>query len=119
MSSETSSKSGKDQIPNTSLFHGRGLLDLVIRDGNYDHNSQSENRKSKSKQVKAWENANGQVAIGVSFASDWLRSWREFSGPITERSKATLPETDQNVNIINRVGENSHPLWLIFSCKKK
>ena len=28
-------------------------------------------------------------------------------------------ETDQNVNIINRVGENSHPLWLIFSCKKK
>ena len=90
MSSETSSKSGKDQIPNTSLFHGRGLLDLFIRDGNYDHNSQSEDRKSKSKQVKAWENANGQVAIGVSFASDWLRSWREFSGPITERSKATL-----------------------------
>ena len=22
-----------------------------------------------------------------SFSSDWLRGWREFSGPITERSK--------------------------------
>ena len=22
-----------------------------------------------------------------SFSSDWLREWREFSGPITERSK--------------------------------
>ena len=26
--------------------------------------------------------------IGFSFASDWLRGWREFSRPITERSKA-------------------------------
>ena len=29
-----------------------------------------------------------QVAIGFSFASDWLRGWREFSRPITEHSKA-------------------------------
>ena len=28
-----------------------------------------------------------QVAIGFSFAFDWLRKWREFSRPITERSK--------------------------------
>ena len=34
------------------------------------------------------ENASDQVAIGLSFASDWLRGWREFSRPITERSKA-------------------------------
>ena len=26
--------------------------------------------------------------IGFSLASDWLREWCEFSGPITERSKA-------------------------------
>ena len=30
------------------------------------------------------ENASEQVAIGFSFASDWLRKWREFSRPITE-----------------------------------
>ena len=29
-----------------------------------------------------------EVAIGFSFASDWLRGWREFFRPITERSKA-------------------------------
>ena len=33
------------------------------------------------------ENACEQVSIGVSFASDWLREWRKFFGPITERSK--------------------------------
>ena len=31
---------------------------------------------------------NDQVAIGFSFASDWLRGWHEFSRPITECSKA-------------------------------
>ena len=25
--------------------------------------------------------------IGFSFASDWLKKWREFFGPITEGSK--------------------------------
>ena len=29
-----------------------------------------------------------QVEIGFSFASYWLRGWREFSRPITERNKA-------------------------------
>ena len=29
-----------------------------------------------------------QIVIGFSFASDWSRGWCEFSGPITERSKA-------------------------------
>ena len=33
------------------------------------------------------ENAGDQVVIGFSFASDWLRDWRESSGPMTERSK--------------------------------
>ena len=34
------------------------------------------------------ENAGDQVVIGFSFESDWLKEWCEFSGPITERSKA-------------------------------
>ena len=34
------------------------------------------------------ENACDQGAIDFSFESDWLRKCREFSGPITQRSKA-------------------------------
>ena len=41
-----------------------------------------------SKPSKARENAGDQVIFDVNFASDWLREWREFSGPITEQSKA-------------------------------
>ena len=43
--------------------------------------------------AQARENASGQVAIGFSFAFDWLRGWREFSGPIAERSKAKPMQT--------------------------
>ena len=38
-----------------------------------------------NKLLKARENADDQVAIVFSFASDWLRGWHEFSGPITEQ----------------------------------
>ena len=47
-----------------------------------------EPKRTNSKPLKARENAGGQVAIGVNFASDWFREWREFCGPITEKSKA-------------------------------
>ena len=33
-----------------------------------------------------------ELAIGFSFASHWLRKWREFCQPITERSKAKLKQ---------------------------
>ena len=33
-------------------------------------------------------NASDQVTIGFSFASDSLRDWRKFSGPITKRNEA-------------------------------
>ena len=63
-----------------------------------NHNGKSEERlkiplianelKVKTaKSPKARENADDQVVIGFSFASDWLRDWRESSGPMTERSK--------------------------------
>ena len=41
-------------------------------------------RTQRTQLPKARENAGDQVMI----ASDWLRGWREFSGPITKRSKA-------------------------------
>ena len=43
-----------------------------------------------SKLSKARENAGDQVMIGFSFASDWLREWREFPGPITQQRKTKL-----------------------------
>ena len=42
----------------------------------------------RSSAGKARENASDQVAIGFSFASDWLKKWREISRPTTELSNA-------------------------------
>ena len=50
--------------------------------------SQSELKANTSKRREARENASDQVAIGFSFASDWLKKWREISRPITELSNA-------------------------------
>ena len=50
--------------------------------------SQSELKVSTCNRREARENGSDQVKIGFSFASDWLRGWREFSKPITERSTA-------------------------------
>ena len=44
--------------------------------------------KTRLNPPQARENAGNQVTIGFSFASDWLREWREFFEPITERSEA-------------------------------
>ena len=46
--------------------------------------------RTKSKTTKlpeVQENAGDQVVIDFFFASDWLREWCKFSGPITEGSK--------------------------------
>ena len=76
-----------------------GLFNWV----SYIKNQSKKNYQSESKKLsqRAWvleaktsklpeerENASHQVEIGVSFASDWLREWREWAWPITERSKA-------------------------------
>ena len=37
--------------------------------------------------LEARENASEQMGIGFSFVFDWLRWWRQVSGPITERSE--------------------------------
>ena len=38
----------------------------------------------RNKLFKARENEGGYFMLGLSFAFDWSRGWREFSGPITE-----------------------------------
>ena len=50
--------------------------------------SQWELRVETANLLKARENASDQVVFGFSLPFDWLRLWREFSGPITQRSKA-------------------------------
>ena len=49
--------------------------------------SQLELKVKTSKLPEARENVGDQPMVGFSFASDWLRGWRKFSGPITDRSK--------------------------------
>ena len=50
--------------------------------------SQSELKVKPTKLPKARENAGLQDMVAFFFASDWLKDWWQFSGPITERSKA-------------------------------
>ena len=42
--------------------------------------------KNRQKLHETRQNASDQITIGLRFESDWLRGWREFIGPITERS---------------------------------
>ena len=42
---------------------------------------------------EAWENAGNRHTIYFSFESDWLKRWREFSGPVTWRSKAKTKQS--------------------------
>ena len=49
---------------------------------------ESMTNQSRNNSTKARQNAGDQIVTGLSFASDWLRKKREFSRPITHRSKA-------------------------------
>ena len=65
--------------------------------------NQSELEASTCHRRQARENACEQVAIGLSFTSDWWRKWREIFQPITERSKA---KPKQNANYFRHSNEN-------------
>ena len=53
--------------------------------------SQSEYEAIARHRRKARENARVQVAIGFGF--HWLKKWREFCWPITERGNAKPKQT--------------------------
>ena len=65
--------------------------------------NQSELEANTCNRRKARENACEQVAIGLSFTSDWSRKWREIFYPITERSKA---KPKQNANSFRHSSES-------------
>ena len=50
-------------------------------------------RCGKTRATKARENASDQVTIVFSFASNWLRGWREFSEPITKQNSVPPKQT--------------------------
>ena len=52
--------------------------------------------KTPNKLPKARENAGDQVVFGYRYSSDWLKKWREFSEPITDRSES---KTKDSLNI--------------------
>ena len=43
--------------------------------------------KQTNKKKKVRENESDLDAIGIRFASDWLRRWHEFSEPITVQNE--------------------------------
>ena len=81
--------------------------------------NQSELEANTCHRRQARENACEQVAIGLSFTSDWWRKWREIFQPITERSKA---KPKQNANYFRHSNENrsnqkliTYLLWILFT----
>ena len=54
--------------------------------GEHYHLSMRTRIENRQTLLEARENANDQVEIVFSLASDWLRGWREFSRPIRELS---------------------------------
>ena len=83
---------------NCTLFLSAFLLSVVhskpkesqrpTRRKKNNFKSQWELKVKRTKLPEAREDADDQVVIGFSFASDWPRMWREFSAPSTEQSKA-------------------------------
>ena len=73
--------------------------------------NQSELEANTCHRRQARENACEQVAIGLSFTSDWWRKWREVFQPITERSKA---KPKQNANYFRHSNENRSITKLIY-----
>ena len=69
--------------------------------------SQRELEVKTSKLLEARENASNQVALDWSFESDWLRKWREFSGPITKRSKAKTKQSRITLDIHLKITLNN------------
>ena len=59
--------------------------------------SQWELKLDTIKLIKVRENMGDQVVICFTFASDWLKEWREIFGPITERSKAKLIKSNPDL----------------------
>ena len=86
---------------------------------------QREHELKTCKIFQARETANDQVMIGFSFASNWIRGWCEFSGPIRELSYGkTKPILDcfrhsiENF-FMSKLGYQSEPIPIVGQCYVK
>ena len=64
--------------------------------------NQSEIESNTCNKRQARENACEQVTIGFGLAADWLRTWRVFCWPITERRKAKPKKAAQLIAVKQR-----------------
>ena len=75
-------------VADHTVFKGERWGSVVANRVSGRIKNQWEFKVKTTKLPKTRENAGDQVEIGSNFASHWRREWREFSGPITERSRA-------------------------------
>ena len=95
-------------IPMANQKQGKELL-RTHRQANQSAGKRTYSKRGKKQVTIAREDASNQVAIGFSFASDWLRKWQEFSEPITKRNKAKpkQPGIIFNTKLKIVVGDNN------------
>ena len=83
--------------------------------------SQRELLVKTSKLPGAQENASGQVAIGFSFESNWLRKWGEFSdqsqNEVKQNQSMYNSQSDKGKKISSGVKENSW--WKRANCLER
>ena len=60
----------------------------------------NENANGKNMQTEREETRVNETREVLIFACNWLREWREFSGPITERSEAK-PSNPELLSTLN------------------
>ena len=56
------------------------------------------------------------MAIGVNFASDWFREWREFCGPIIEQSKAKAMQSRTTFDTQSKIAPYQSFLVYVVIC---
>ena len=76
------------------------------------------NQSGNNPTDKTQENVGDQDVIGFSFASDWLRGWHEFSGPITERNKAKPVQFQITLDTRLKFVLNGPILFCVISSRK-
>ena len=73
--------------------------------------AQSENTQASS----SAGNTCDQSTISFCFKSDWLRKWREFSGPVTWQSKGK-PKESRVSSKTSYITENSNHFYFLHLC---
>lgn len=66
---------------------GLSVLKTKLKYPKWPVRRKESNQQSEKNRTSGTRGARDQVVTGVSLACDWLREWRESSGPITEQNE--------------------------------